>query len=169
MEGLNWFFASSSMVSAVVERTMDKEDAKYLIDQFNKYASWSMIQHYQLSLTLDPLLVSVLALFVSSGFVLFPDLSRSSIYARIGFIAFLIVVFLFVQRRAIRKFNEASLEQDENETVLQLLMDFYLRHKSLPDNLTFEQVVSGKPAELKILLQCESDRNPHTPLHSPAM
>jgi len=45
----------------VEKKLMDKHDAEYLIDQFNKYASWSEVQLFQIMFSTSAVIASFLA------------------------------------------------------------------------------------------------------------
>lgn len=143
---------------------MNEKEAKFLIDQFNKYASWSIGQPAQILLSCGAITLSSLVIIVST---LHPalnpwisDLQSPSRY--IYFMSEFIVIYGFTAG-VIIFVSWAIILHGRNEDKLTLLVDYWFRHKSLPDELTFEEITSGKfkkPKDLRKRLVDIRNREP---------
>ena len=130
------------------ELSVDDSEARYLIDQFNKYASWS-VSHWINILPYVAILVSVFALSFSlpeTGWEV-PLLSDPMLrlYLPLG----VILLAIGASLSAAWKYNQETHSFEERLFVLER---YRSKHKSLPDEVTFEWIVKSKPEDLEKLL-----------------
>jgi len=137
---------------------MNDNEARYLIDQFNKYASWN-VTHW---INMFPYLAILLAVFALSFSLPEIDgeivvLSNPMIRALIPSIAIILVVAaaIWVGWR----YNQDSRSLARCVVVLEKHRS---RFKSLPDSITLEKLVQSKPDELEKLLK-ESEPTADSP------
>ena len=134
-------------------KLLNKDDAKYLIDQFNKYASWSVGQPAQMILSWAAIGITIATIVITSIHPeLFPwirDPNSPIHYLYYWVILVLVSVSIVV---TILIVFTSLLGHMRNEGKLRLLMDYWHRHQSLPDDLTFDKIIDSKPKELEALL-----------------
>jgi hypothetical protein len=138
---------------------MNDDEARYLIDQYNEYVSWSERPYEATGATIFILILATLTLFLSlmsmrsttPGF-LFSWLFGSVILPWFiwGFASGVALLF-FAFYRTIRHVYRG------HERRLLALERYRSRHKSLPDSITLELVVK-QPDKAEKLLN-ESERN----------
>jgi len=135
---------------------MDDSEARYLIDQFNKYASWIMKG--------PELVIPILALIVASMALVISVMNPLGLFSRYPppwnsvalavFASPILALWLLWSRI----FNKIIDEYGQNRRRLIALMDHYSKYRSLPDSLTFGTIVKWKPEELEKAL---ADSQPH--------
>jgi hypothetical protein len=120
---------------------LNDDEARYLIDQFNKYASWT-----SKDLSAD-LSLAVLALATIGVAVSIIGLPSETLGIFLGFLllALLVTFFCYVVTR--------SREHDRNKMKLIVLEKHRFRYKSLPDDATFVKILASKPEEIEKLLE----------------
>ena len=124
---------------------MKDDDARYLIDQFNKQASWESGEWGRLI----PYIALIAALEAFA-------LSMSGIHADIGVVITIFFVFLII---AIALSTADSLTRRSYRFRLDKLEDYRYRHKSLPDGITFRTIDYWKPKQLARFLE-DHERDP---------
>ena len=123
--------------------TLSKEKAEFLIDQFNKYASWAG-QINQMLLTYFAAAIAIAALLVSTAQLDPQYRLRDHLAATV-----LVVVAFGI---AMASFCASFYRYLKNQNRLRLLMNHWHKHQALPDNLTFNKIIDSKPKELEALL-----------------
>jgi hypothetical protein len=124
---------------------MKDDDARYLIDQFNKQASWEsgdwgrLIPYIALITALEALAIPALGIHPDIGIV--------------------ITVFFVILVTALALTVADSLNRRSYRFRLDLLEDYRYRHKCLPDGITFRTVDYWKPKQLARFL-AEHERSP---------
>jgi hypothetical protein len=123
---------------------MDNEEAKHLIDQFNKFASW-VVRPRELFLV-------YFALYVAAFSPLLAILAQhygSTDVIVVGWtcLAFLVVLVSFYH------FTWARGVLDVFARKLVALEDFRLAAKSLPDTVTLAAIIGSSPEELRQMLE----------------
>jgi len=138
---------------------LDDDEARYLIDQFNKYASWD-VRSWEIMLSFAAVLIAANALLLSS----MTEKSKTEMGIWVwGFSLALFVAVFVAAQRAIRG---DSGKRNRYRTILVRLEHYRCRHKSvpnkaLPDGITFKLIVE-KPEEVETLLT-ENEPNPPGP------
>jgi len=129
-----------------VGHRMDDDEARYLIDQFNKFASWR-VRYFEILFPYLAVGVAIAALYFSSIGGESSSINRSII--AFGFVAFLIITTVLALDRHTRYREE-----------LVLLEGHRFKYKSLPDSVMFNRIVERKfkPKDLKELLKREEER-----------
>jgi F0F1-type ATP synthase assembly protein I len=135
-------------------RDNNKEDAKFLIDQFNKFAAWRIAERqfefssHAVRLALIAVLISILAVSWAA--------SKPSTYVTLviagvitGILIAIMVVYLLFISCDYRKF---SAEDDDDASRLLILEEHYSRFESLP-HITLEKIMDFKPEDLKKYLK----------------
>jgi len=129
---------------------MDRKDAEFLIDQFNKYASWAIsqpLQHVYSSLALVVACAGVLLpLFVAYLHVLPTPSGMAEIAVRVGLPLMLVIAVALTTigiflRRVVRLTDKVVQAHERNIERLKALMNYLAKHSSLPSNLTFENLL----------------------------
>jgi MFS superfamily sulfate permease-like transporter len=135
---------------------MKDDEARYLIDQFNKYASWN-VSHWITLCSFLAVLLATTAVFLSITGTYQQIVSSPYPYNLIEYVIavgfFLFMLWLLVKASVnynhdIRSFNKR----------LVILEDYRFEHKllpnkALPDCITLGLIVKSKPDELKKLLK----------------
>lgn len=118
---------------------MDDTEAKFLIDQFNKYASWRSKKE-EMRLTMFGL---ALAIFAMGFSVYFFDKRPWSWVDTIFMICLTIAVGvgIFTVTRAVRRVF--STYEDDTDR-LKALEKYRFENKKLPDTVTFEKITDPK-------------------------
>lgn len=139
---------------------MDDNEARYLIDQYNKYASWSTarIQFYFSEWTISfagvAVCIAILGLFAAN----IPADGPYRTYMLGVFAPVSIMILVAVGARQVyRDLGKAKKEQEEDEKCLLTLEEHRSKYKSLPDGLTLTKIVESELDELKKLLE-ESEK-----------
>jgi hypothetical protein len=124
---------------------MDDNEARYLIDQFNKYASWKA-RWWEIMFPFVAIILAADALYLSSV----PVGERFGLVWAIVAGGFVVIAFV-------------TMEHDRRtrlgcEKRLILLEDYRSRHKlltsgALPDCTTFKTIIESKPEQLEKLLE----------------
>jgi len=116
-------------------RHMDDDEARYLIDQFNKYVSWR-VRRTELWLVETASLVSVIAL----GIVLLNQGGYLS--------GWVLVIYLVIWTLLMLLGHVDSRRIDQTHKRLQkrieALESYRFRSKSLPDEITFSKIIDPK-------------------------
>ena len=135
---------------------LDDNEARYLIDQFNKYASWSTarIQFYfsewTSSFAASALCIAILSLFAANASV---AVTYRTIVLGIVAPFSLIIVVGGGAVSVFRDLRKAKEEQEECEGCFLALEEHRSKYKSLPDGLTLTKIVESELDELKKLLK----------------
>lgn len=124
---------------------MDDSEARYLIDQFNKYASWKA-RWWEIMFAFLAIIVAADALYLSSV----PVGERFGLVWTI--VAVVLVVIAFTTMEHDRRMRLGF------EKRLTLLEGYRSRHKlvtsgALPDSVTFKAIIESKPEQLEKLLE----------------
>jgi hypothetical protein len=141
---------------------MSNDEAKFLIDQFNKFASWRIAEN-QFLLSESLVLLSLSALGAAIWSLAFratpPNLVTSIILPGALFACVIIICVLFY-----RNYYRAKEEHEADANRLLALEDHYSRFKSLP-TLILARIVDPKftPKDLEKFLE---DNEP-SPVGSP--
>jgi hypothetical protein len=141
---------------------LDKDDAKYLIDQFNKFASWGVSQPLQQVYSTLTLIVGCLAiitsLFVAILHLIPPPSVMGLIVVGFGIPTVIFILILVFLRRVSRLTEKVMDTHGRNIEKLTALMDYLSKCGSLPSDLTFERIVKSKPEDLGKLATSEEGR-----------
>ena len=130
---------------------MEDQDARYLIGEFNKYASWIVK-------SVDPVFF-MCALVTASGALLLSLLGNldlvSGVPVSIRFLAFVAMVFwpIALTWKAYRLSCKMIDAQERNGKKLVMLENHRAKYRCLPDGLTFETIVNSKLEDLEGLLR----------------
>jgi hypothetical protein len=124
-------------------RAMNDDQAKFLIDQFNKLASWRM-SGLQLKISQAAPMIALLAMFLSVTIILFQG-SQSYQIIVIVILGAAFAALSIDYRRAWK------LHEDDGDRLL-ALEGYYSRDRSLPD-LTLAKVINFTPRDLKKFLR----------------
>jgi len=144
------------------KKLMDKDDAKYLIDQFNKFASWGVSQPLQQVYSTLALIVGCWAI-ITSLFVAFlqlfppPSVMERTVVG-FGIPTVMFILILFFLRRVSRLSGKVMDAHGRNIEKLTALMDYLSKCGSLPSDLTFEKIVKSKPEDLRKSATSEEGR-----------
>lgn len=114
---------------------MDDDEARYLVDQFNKYVSWR-VRRTELWLVEAALLVSVIAL----GIVLLNQGGLLSGWVLLIYLVAWILLILLVNIDSLR-IDEAHKRYQKR---IEALESYRFRNKSLPDEITFSKIIDPK-------------------------
>jgi hypothetical protein len=113
------------------KRFLGREDAVFLIDQFNKYSSWAnqdAVFFYSTIAVTMAIIATIVSLMTPFG----PNQLANLLLA----ITLMVALFiLFGYRRIVTGVHEKNLEK------LSLLVDYFIKHNSLPADLTFEKIL----------------------------
>jgi len=124
------------------KRLLDKEHAEFLIDQFNKYVSWSVGQPTQLMVAGVATFTAMIALVVTT---------ISVFRQEIGLVLMVLASIMAVLTGYGGSYTFGKYRDSKDK--LHLLMNFFSRHQSLPSDLTFEKIVRQRPRDLKSFLE----------------
>lgn len=125
---------------------LDDSEAKYLIDQFNKYSSW-FLKGYEPWYSAMAMTVAGIALMV----VITNNLNLLKLSPFWGVaMYFVVLVGVMVMLITIARFTlEMTREHERNAKKLIALENYRSKHKSLPDSLTFETIKSESLQQLE--------------------
>jgi hypothetical protein len=127
---------------------MDDSEARYLIDQFNKFASWRL-RREELRLTVLGPGIAIFAVGISVMFYdKHPWSSTDTILMICSSIA-LVTVILLLLRRLGRMFDGYA----DDIARLKALEEHRSKFKSLPNEISFCKIVDTKPKDLEELLK----------------
>lgn len=120
---------------------MDDNEARYLIDQYNKYASWG-VRFFEILFPYFAVAVAIAALYFSS--VSFRVSWMRAFVLAIGALACLMATTYLTITRHLKHREQ-----------LILLEDHRFKYKRLPDSVTFKKIVRSKfkPKDLEKLLK----------------
>jgi lipopolysaccharide export LptBFGC system permease protein LptF len=137
---------------------MDDGEARYLIDQFNKFASWR-IAETQFELSQSATLIALLAVGLSVVGISWQYTKPPTEFAFVSTL-FLMVIVLGIYVAMRREYRAVRAEHKDDASRLLALEDHYSRFKSLP-SITLAKIVDSKftPEDLKKLLK-ESEPSP---------
>jgi len=138
--------------------SMSKDDAKFLIDQFNKFASWRMAET-QFESSQNATLLALLAVGLSVVGISWQYNKPPTEFAFATTLFLIVVVFgIYVAMR--REYRAVRAEHKNDASRLLALEEHYSRFKSLP-SITLAKIVDSKftPEDLKKLLK-ESEPSP---------
>lgn len=134
---------------------MDDNEARYLIDQYNKYVSWR-IRRDEVSLIAVSAMLACAAL-VSSTFALLvssvaPFEPPASTLDRVNQWAHLITLLILLVMATLA-LSQIQIHRTQNwhKRRLARLEEYRFRHKSLPDSITFSEIVDPKQLKEKQL------------------
>jgi ABC-type transport system involved in cytochrome bd biosynthesis fused ATPase/permease subunit len=116
---------------------MNDDEARYLIDQFNKFASWR-VRYFEILFPYLAVSVAIGALYFSSSNL---GWERTFVIC-ISLLALLFIAGVIVITR-----------HAEHKEQLVLLEDHRAKYKSLPDTVMLSELLKPKPKKLKRLLQ----------------
>jgi len=132
---------------------MSNDEAKFLIDQFNKFASWRW-RREELRLTVLGPGIAIFAIGISVLFYEHP-FSSTSIALMYGLSIALIVVILLMLRRLGGMFDGYA----DYIARLKALEEHRSKFKSLPESISFATLVDSRIEDLKKLLK-ENGQDP---------
>jgi hypothetical protein len=126
---------------------MNDDEARYLIDQYNKYVSWAVRVREVFFAVYFGFSMAGLALLYSIAFQVMPTEVKPAltVLAVVTVFAF-VTAFLIYDRRFVSAYRS-------HRSCLCMLEDYRFKHKSLPDQVTFRKIVESKPEELEKLLK----------------
>lgn len=134
-------------------RLLDDSEARYLIDQFNKYSSWffkGLEPMYPTTIALIAVVAMSLTIFQALGLAQLPDLSRL-IHVIIIVLLLAVTIIMMLISTDITKEHESNLKK------FIALENYRSKHKSLPDSLTLNKIIASKPPDIeKILAEDQS-------------
>jgi hypothetical protein len=128
---------------------MKDDEARYLIDQYNKYAAWNA-GYWSTSLPYLALFLATVALVFSILFQTEPSAFRTypvDLIMILSAFGLLILVMVALLGSELKHIKEHLAFCDR----LVMLEDHRSRYKSLPDALTFEKIISLKKLKTKDL------------------
>jgi hypothetical protein len=126
---------------------MNDIEARYLIDQYNKYVSWAVRAREVFFAVYFGFSMAGLALLYSIAFQVMPTEDK---YA----LTLLAVVTLFAFMWAFRIYDKRVISTyRSHRSCLCMLEDYRFKHRLLPDQVTFRKIVESKPEELETLLK----------------
>jgi hypothetical protein len=129
---------------------LDDLEARYLIDQFNKYASWFLKGK-------EPM-YALTALGLTGSAILFTMYAILGVYQLLPNFVVWIWFFgiIFAMAYLYRKLQDLTKlllrENEDNRKRLIALENYRMKHRSLPDETTFEKIVGSSPEDLEKLL-----------------
>jgi hypothetical protein len=132
---------------------LNENDARFLIDQYNKYASYAL-KPLDWSISLGALSIAILAVTLSvfsqathivAGGWWFEIFELVYLFAIGAFLVF----FYHMYSKTISMFRH---EQLDHTLRFGYLIEYFLAHKSLPDSITFAYLLTTEPDDLKKLL-----------------
>jgi len=120
---------------------VDDDEAKFLIDQFNKYASWS-VRRIEVALPFYAVLVATIAFWIAFQPNLLPENVAWEISSFVigGIVGSALAAYL----------RQRSRYSDLKERLI--LLDTYRRKSSLPDRLDLAQVIGTEEIPLRIVI-----------------
>jgi hypothetical protein len=133
---------------------MNDDEARYLIDQYNKYVSWDvrlrevrLAVYFGLALATAAILASLSLQLMSpeAKYLLFPTF----------FIVLVVFFILFV-----RHIGMLESTYEDHRRRLCRLEDYRFKHKLLPDSITFKLIVEESGKVEKLLDESEPLRKP---------
>jgi len=133
----------------------DDKQARYLIDQFNKYVSWvGRKKEVKISAAAVMLacVAGIVAVYNITGTLAYEFgqiLSSQAIHL-------FAVAFLIIGLRWLCCAWKISREYENNERKLTALEDYRSRHKSLPEGLTFQCIIASEYKDLEKILKAAS-------------
>ncbi|MCJ7768462.1 hypothetical protein MUP79_08730 [Candidatus Bathyarchaeota archaeon] len=142
---------------------MDDDDAKFLIDQFNKFASWR-IAGTQFEFSKNAILVALLALGLAVVSISWQYTFRPTTELAFAGACSLMIVVVAVFVVIVRQHRAVGVEHDNDVSRLLALEEHYSRFKSLP-SITLAKLVDSKftPEDLeKFLKESEPTDSPKT-------
>ena len=132
---------------------MDDSEARYLIDQFNKYSSW-FLKGLEVMYPMIAVALAIVSLnFVLSNAMGLIPFSNLTIFLFVQILLLATVFAVFLASRSITRAHE------HNQRKLIALEKYRSQHKSVPDSLTFEMIVKKKPEDLEKFLVENEPRN----------
>lgn len=112
---------------------MSDDEAKFLIDQFNKYASWD-VRSWEVMFPFVVVIIAANALLVST------IKTDTWVWVITAILAVVVLIFAWLIMRA------DSKKRSRHKDLLLLLEDYRSKHKALPETITFNLIVQ-KPKE----------------------
>jgi Ni/Fe-hydrogenase subunit HybB-like protein len=136
---------------------MKEEDAKFLIDQFNKYVSWTL-KSADWTLSLAAVSISTLAVVISMASIATSSMQPEDWWKYLNIAAFIIIALVlgFIVYRNGRVYDRVREMQMKNKLLFSYLLEYFLRYKSLPNSINFAYLVTVEPDGLQKLLQEEA-------------
>jgi amino acid permease len=134
---------------------MKDDEARYLIDQFNKYASWGARRDEVFTGAYFALGIACLAVVVSIWNQVLPTERRTSAFNIVLVVLLLLICVFFGSYLLVRR------RYNFYERTLGMLEGYRSNHKSLPDGITLRLVID-KPEEVKKRLE-QNESNLRTP------
>ena len=135
------------------KKLMDKDDAKYLIDQFNKYVSWSVGQPTQLLVAGVACFIAMIALVITAMSVYRQEIGLVKDVPLYGwpYLGLMVLASIMAVLTGYGGSYTFGKYRDSKDK-LHVLMNFFSRHQSLPCDLTFEKIVRQRPKDLESFL-----------------
>ena len=130
---------------------MDESEARYLIDQFNKFASWRLTR-WNYAYPVLTLLVAAMAIFYSLTGTYQAVILLEHPYSEITRAA--AWTFFFVMA-GVSAFTVGGYGKEVRflQERLAILEDYRFKHKALPDSVPFTVMVERCPEQLEKLLK----------------
>jgi hypothetical protein len=123
----------------------EREDAKFLIDQFNKFAAWRMAEaQFEVSQTV---ILTALIAIALSAFTATMNYVGAPTWLVLPTILIFVAVFIFYLREIRREYKAFKAEQINDADRLLYLEDHYSRFESLP-HITLWDIIDFKPEDL---------------------
>ena len=133
-------------------RLMDDDDAKFLIDQFNKFASWRIAQS-QFEFSQWATFLALVALALSVMIISWQLIKPPTEFAVVIMVSLMVIACVaYVMMR--KEYRAVRAEHNNDASRLLALEEHYLRFKSLP-SITLAKLVDSKftPEDLKKFLK----------------
>ena len=125
---------------------MDDTEAKFLIDQFNKYVSWKT-RHGELELVASAVAIATtgLGLSVAAFFWRLVDIVMTALT---GAMLLAVLALLVLVWRLSSRIDKTYKDYEKRLTALE---DYRSNYKSLPDAITFGRIINPKEFKTKDL------------------
>lgn len=137
---------------------MNDDEARYLIDQFNKYA-YLKVRQAEIGLSRNIFVVATTAVFIALMSLFLPQ--EHNVYT-LGITVLVFVVFFVLVVWSTRDFDRADERHKKYERWLTALEDHRSKHKlrpnrALPDSISFKLLVEHPEDLDKLLKESEGD------------
>jgi protein-S-isoprenylcysteine O-methyltransferase Ste14 len=128
---------------------LNDDEARYLIDQYNKYVSWKT-RYNELTLVAVAISVAAASLGVAVAALILRSFPTNVFGVIIGLVLLLLVLAMFYN--GWRQHRRIERDYEEYEKRLVALENYRSEHRSLPDGVTFKLIVE-KPGEADRLVK----------------
>lgn len=129
---------------------MEDSEARYLINQFNNYASWSL-KYVDVITSFGTFAIAMIAMSIASvvyfGKNWLTDYQIEYYYPVVWSVGILLMICVIVILLI------GFMNRDRNEKKLLILEDYRSRNKCLPNDLTLKKIIEFKPNNLEQFLK----------------